>query len=279
MVRKTTNLYKVMRIFDNLEENFKSSEYKSREEYIKYITQVTGKENKIYYIINCLKEEVEEYNKEEIDEYTRILNLLNGLNIILTSPSGFTINSFDELLDDCSKKQKMAENSVNISDKFIEELSIYRKCEDFIKSNPKTLEEIYNETGFLGDCTVFKNNKPKTYNLADNHAILINYIDNELIARFDALKNDNELYKCALKILKYLYSNKMFKSPLIVVDNKYMKRKGKLSGTIEIGNFRKKIKMNSKNRIEELGMFAYYTTLQLNGITYLIVGIDSPILS
>lgn len=279
MVRENTNLYKVMNIFDNLEENYKSSHCKTRDEYIRYITQVSGKDNKIYYIINCLKEEVESYNKEEIDEYTRILKLLNGLNIILTSPSGFIVNSFEELLNDCTHKQKLAENSVIITDKFIEELSIYRKCEDFIKTNPKTLDEIYNETGFLGDCTIFKDNKPKTYNLADNHAILINYIDTELISKLDALKSENILYKYTLIILKYLFNNNMFKAPMIIIDNKYLKRKGKLSGIIEIGDYQEKMKMNSKNRIEEMDMVAYYTTIQLNNISYFIVGIDAPSLS
>ena len=127
MIRKGTNLSKVLNMYDHLEERFKESNKSTREEFINYITQSTGKDNKIYYIINCMKEEADTYNKEELEEYARITKLLDGLNSIITAPSGFIVDNFDNLIEACKERQLVNERNVTVSDNFSEEISIYNK--------------------------------------------------------------------------------------------------------------------------------------------------------
>ena len=233
MIRKGTNLSKVLNMYDHLEERFKESNKSTREEFINYITQSTGKDNKIYYIINCMKEEADTYSKEELEEYARITKLLNGLNSIITAPSGFIVDNFDNLI------------------------------------------EIFNATGLLGDCAVFEEGKPKVYNLADEHAVMLTSLTAETINKFSRKMNEHLIYKQALMICKKLYSEGKCKLPLLVIDNTYLKRRGKLSGTIEIGDYQEKVKLNSKNRIDIGDLAVYEFMLRINGISYYTVAIDN----
>lgn len=275
MIRKGTNLSKVLNMYDHLEERFKESNKATREEFINYITQSTGKDNKIYYIINCMKEEADTYNKEELEEYARITKLLDGLNSIITAPSGFIVDNFDNLIETCKERQLVNERNITVSDNFSEEISIYKKLKEFKQKNPKRLDEIFNATGLLGDCAVFEEGKPKVYNLADEHAVMLTSLTAETINKFSRKMNEHLIYKQALMICKKLYSEGKCKLPLLVIDNTYLKRRGKLSGTIEIGDYQEKVKLNSKNRIDIGDLAVYEFMLRINGITYYTVAIDN----
>lgn len=280
-------LYKVLYYWGDLEDTFQNKlnvinsirkkqnreEISTRLELVKVLTGFLEKDNitRINHLRGRLEEEVGTYTPEEFETYSRLMEIMNGVDELLRSGEIQEIadlNMLSRLAEAQSRVSKSAVSELPVG--FFEGLRAVNtnaKQEDV--ANLKDLEQIYSITGMIGDTFIYKNGKVESHISAND---IIDYFVLRNESDIDTVISEvtNKVNKFAVKLIKCmsnLQEHKKLKYNTIFLTNKYFTiAKDESKATIKIGKSKFECKLNASNKCkdEESGLKYYSVKCTIN---------------
>ena len=150
------NLDRIKNWLDNLEEVYKTSGCKSREEFMRKYMGYDKKSNttKTFYLIRKMEQEVLTYSEEELEEYSNVIKILNNLDYMMRTSVGFTttlINNLTVLYNNAKRFSGALEVQKTVPKDLIDSVGFYKLYSyDIEKAKQTSQFEITNTFGTIG---------------------------------------------------------------------------------------------------------------------------------
>ena len=261
------NLQKVLNIWFNLDKayvDFKNAYpelIKSNLDFIKFLINYddTNHTQDISYLKTKLAEDVSLYTDKELNDYSRILNILDGVDSILKEDSNVNIANLNTFIQDAESYSTRVKQTVKtLPDNYFDNLIVV-KPKDKINGKLELFNKIYDRYGTIGNTYTIENGKIISLisRKSDDHIIFTtkSQID-ELFDEYRETKNQfiysalvamNELTKVQKLVTNTLIlSNKYVDAITELHDNsEYTVKNNELK--INIGSHSKTVKVTRRN--------------------------------
>lgn len=280
------NLTKVCNIWDNLDESFENMASKlkvsTRVDFIKKLVGYDEASNstKIEYIKGKLNEEIASYSDVEMSLYTKIINVLTGVDLLIKSKdfdaieNAPTLNSI--LMDSIVEVKNVKETTTKLPEDFFQKLAPLKspiaELEEYM-----TLDEVYNLTGCVGETFILnKDNTVSSYVLTntENEIFIYNSMS-DIISMLDkvSVPATRRFASYCIKCYKLLLSSNKLKNHTIMLSKKYYKVDGKKI-TVYIGNESFEIKLTPQKIISEDRVYGYLVKIKTGEFNTQLVLLD-----
>lgn len=261
------NLQKVLNIWFNLDKayvDFKNAYpelIKSNLDFIKFLINYddTNNTQDISYLKTKLAEDVSLYTDKELNDYSRILNILDGVDSILKEDSNVNIANLNTFIQDAESYSTRVKQTVKtLPDNYFDNLIVV-KPKDKISGKLELFNKIYDRYGTIGNTYTIENGDIISLisRKSDDHIIFTtkSQID-ELFDEYRETKNQfiysalvamNELTKVQKLVTNTLIlSNKYVDAITELHDNsEYTVKNNELK--INIGSHSKTVKVTRRN--------------------------------
>lgn len=261
------NLQKVLNIWFNLDKayvDFKNAYpelIKSNLDFVKFLINYddTNHTQDISYLKTKLAEDVSLYTDKELNDYSRILNILDGVDSILKEDSNVNIANLNTFIQDAESYSTRVKQTVKtLSDNYFDNLIVV-KPKDKISGKLELFNKIYDRYGTIGNTYTIENGEIVSLisRKSDDHIIFTtkSQID-ELFDEYRETKNQfiysalvamNELTKVQKLVTNTLIlSNKYVDAITELHDNsEYTVKNNELK--INIGSHSKTVKVTRRN--------------------------------
>lgn len=261
------NLQKVLNIWFNLDKayvDFKNAHpelIKSNLDFIKFLINYddTNHTQDISYLKTKLAEDVSLYTDKELNDYSRILNILDGVDSILKEDSNVNIANLNTFIQDAESYSTRVKQTVKtLPDNYFDNLIVV-KPKDKINGKLELFNKIYDRYGTIGNTYTIENGEIVSLisRKSDDHIIFTtkSQID-ELFDEYRETKNQfiysalvamNELTKVQKLVTNTLIlSNKYVDAITELHDNsEYTVKNNELK--INIGSHSKTVKVTRRN--------------------------------
>lgn len=261
------NLQKVLNIWFNLDKayvDFKNAYpelIKSNLDFIKFLINYddTNHTQDISYLKTKLAEDVSLYTDKELNDYSRILNILDGVDSILKEDSNVNIANLNTFIQDAESYSTRVKQTVKtLPDNYFDNLIVV-KPKDKINGKLELFNKIYDRYGTIGNTYTIENGEIVSLisRKSDDHIIFTtkSQID-ELFDEYRETKNQfiysalvamNELTKVQKLVTNTLIlSNKYVDAITELHDNsEYTVKNNELK--INIGSHSKTVKVTRRN--------------------------------
>lgn len=261
------NLQKVLNIWFNLDKAYVDFEnaypelIKSNLDFIKFLINYddTNNTQDISYLKTKLAEDVSLYTDKELNDYSRILNILDGVDSILKEDSNVNIANLNTFIQDAESYSTRVKQTVKtLPDNYFDNLIVV-KPKDKISGKLELFNKIYDRYGTIGNTYTIENGDIISLisRKSDDHIIFTtkSQID-ELFDEYRETKNQfiysalvamNELTKVQKLVTNTLIlSNKYVDAITELHDNsEYTVKNNELK--INIGSHSKTVKVTRRN--------------------------------
>lgn len=261
------NLQKVLNIWFNLDKayvDFKNAYpelIKSNLDFIKFLINYddTNHTQDISYLKTKLAEDISLYTDKELNDYSRILNILDGVDSILKEDSKVNIANLNTFIQDAESYSTRVKQTVKtLPDNYFDNLIVV-KPKDKINGKLELFNKIYDRYGTIGNTYTIENGEIVSLisRKSDDHIIFTtkSQID-ELFDEYRETKNQfiysalvamNELTKVQKLVTNTLIlSNKYVDAITELHDNsEYTVKNNELK--INIGSHSKTVKVTRRN--------------------------------
>ena len=249
------NLNRVINIWSDLEKYYSdhTDTYKTRLECVKALVAYDDETNttKISRIKSYLTDELQTYTQEELNDYSNLINILDGVDSLLRTKSLTAIENLNDLLNVSNVVNKQQSNiTKKLPEHFFENLSPVKVINEdrIIKENENFFETIYLSKETFGDTFYLDNGKVKQmFMLEDYKNVFILNNRLSLSKLIQSTKQDRTDFKVRLcKACSELAEKGQLLLNLIFLDKGYLKIDDKIA-IIEIGNWKEELKFTKRN--------------------------------
>ena len=225
------NLQKVLNIWFNLDkayEDFKKAYpelIQTNLDFIKFLINFNDEDGSqdISYLKTKLAEDVKEYSDGELNNYSRIINILDGVDSILKENANIVIDDLDSFIQDaesCSTRVKQTVKT--LPNNYFDNLIVV-KPKNKLESNVELFNKIYDRYGTIGNTYTIENGEVVSLisRKSDDHIIFTtkSQID-DLFDEYRATKNQF-IYSALVAMNELTVVQKLVTNTLIL-SNKYI---------------------------------------------------------
>lgn len=252
-----TNLQRVLKIWDNLEESFLNSGMDIRLDYLYKIIGYDKEENitAIDSIKSRMNQEMARYNENELKEYSSVMGLLTNVDILVRSGSIKRIDNLNEFRAYIANNGEIATEKATkkLNETFFEDINLLKQPNAIeSKANSMDFETIYSLYGTIGDTFTEKDGKVDKVYMSDTDDCFILSTNMKFADLQKAKKGtfkSRVLEACfaladAGKLVKYV----------TLINNKFAKVKGN-EVTIKIGDNIQTFTLTKRNLLGDTGIF------------------------
>ncbi|GAA0101633.1 hypothetical protein UT300012_23480 [Paraclostridium bifermentans] len=271
------NLQLLKKVWDDLEATFESSKHTERLEFLHKAIGFDGESTASGYLISRLKEDTDKYNEDELEEFSKFIEMLESVDQIVMSGKLTKITNLNEF------------KALAMSGKFVREIEKNKMPEsflndlDFSKSDlriDKTFEsdfkKIFGDLATVGDTTTFVGEDVISMQLADDNAYI--FYNMKDVERVFEEAGSNPFFKAIGYITKTLMDtgainqDNLFNQ--VFLGNKYFNVE---SGSInvKIGDYEYSTKVRSDNKIKAENYIAYTSSLPTNYGRFKVILVDN----
>lgn len=225
------NLQKVLNIWFNLDKayvDFKNAYpelIKSNLDFIKFLINYddTNHTQDISYLKTKLAEDVSLYTDKELNDYSRILNILDGVDSILKEDSNVNIANLNTFIQDAESYSTRVKQTVKtLPDNYFDNLIVV-KPKDKINGKLELFNKIYDRYGTIGNTYTIENGKIISLisRKSDNHIIFTT--KSQIDDLFDEYRETkNQFIYSALVAMNELTKVQKLVTNTLILPNKYV---------------------------------------------------------
>lgn len=231
----------------------------NRLDFIKALTGYIEKENRVRlnYVKSRLSEEVGGYDSSELQKYSDLMEVFQGVTSLLCEQEVLEIVSFKGFIEEIRGNAiRDNANQKALDPTFFDGLQpIKTRTESTFSVNTLSTSELYSLTGQLGNTHMSVDGQVKSFLASDSMEDSLFIIANKQVdILMNRAESGNPFAKKLVDCIRGLYTANKFKFQTLFLDSNYFKLSEKEnSAEITFGQEKIKMKLNAGSKVEVLG--------------------------
>lgn len=270
------NLQLLKKVWDDLEGTFASSKYEDRVEFLHKAVGYDGSTTAVDYLISRLKEDTDKYTEEELEEFSKYVEMLESVHQLVMIGKLSSIANLNEFKALAMSGRVTRETSQNkMPESFLDSLDFTKSDLKIDKSFDGDFRKIFGDLATIGDTTTFVGEDVVSMQLADDNAYI--FYNMREVEKVFAEAATNPFYKAIGYVTKALMSKgaitqeNLFSQ--VFLGRKYFNvENGSIN--VKIGDYEYSTKVRSDNKIKAEGYVAYTSSLPTDYGKFKVILID-----